>query len=63
MSPYDFVSIDFETANNNLASACSIGLVAVRDLKIVKTFYSLIKPKKLEFSINAPGLNPSPLGE
>lgn len=40
---YDFTCIDFETANNELNSACSIGLVAVKDLKIVKEEYFLIK--------------------
>lgn len=46
----DFVAIDFETANSNLNSACSIGLVAVRDLEIVKKEYYLIKPPTSYFS-------------
>ncbi len=29
----DFISIDFETANNNNNSACSMGLVCVKGLK------------------------------
>lgn len=41
---YEYTAIDFETANNNMYSACSVGLVAVSDLKIVKTDYFLIKP-------------------
>lgn len=41
-SKYDFVSIDFETANSRYDSACSIGLAAVRDMAVVDTFYSLI---------------------
>lgn len=47
---YDFVAIDFETANNNLNSACSIGVVAVKDLKIVEREYYLIKPPTNTFS-------------
>lgn len=46
---YDFVTIDFETANNNLNSACSIGIVAVKDLEIVSREYYLIKPPTEHF--------------
>lgn len=46
---FDFVAIDFETANNLLSSACSIGLVAVKNNEIVDTYHSLIKPNPLEF--------------
>ena len=42
--PLDFTAIDFETANNSAASACSVGLVKVRDGKVVDTAYWLIKP-------------------
>lgn len=41
---YDFSCIDFETANNNMNSACSVGIVAVTDGRIVKSDYFLIKP-------------------
>ena len=41
----DFISIDFETANECPSSVCSIGAVLVRDGEIVNTFYSLIKPE------------------
>lgn len=44
MERYDFIAIDFETANHNYDSACSIGIAAVRDFEIVDTYYSLIKP-------------------
>lgn len=47
----DFVAIDFETANNNYNSACSIGLIAVSNNEIVEEFYSLIKPSILKFDI------------
>lgn len=41
----DFAAIDFETANNEPTSVCSVGIVIVRDGKIVDNFYSLIKPE------------------
>ena len=41
----DFAAIDFETANNERSSVCSVGIVIVRDGKIVDKFYSLIKPE------------------
>ena len=40
----NFAAIDFETANNERSSVCSVGIVIVRDGKIVDKFYSLIKP-------------------
>lgn len=39
-----FVALDFETANQNYSSVCSIGLVIVEDNRIVDSFYELIKP-------------------
>lgn len=47
---YDFCSIDFETATSDLISACSIGIVAVKDNKIVDEYYTLINPLVDEFS-------------
>ena len=41
----DFVAIDFETANGKRTSICSVGVVVVRNGKIVDTFYSLIRPR------------------
>lgn len=41
---YDFIAIDFETANSYYDSACSIGIAAMRGGKVVDKFYSLIKP-------------------
>ncbi|MFT4148218.1 MAG: exonuclease domain-containing protein [Micrococcaceae bacterium] len=40
----DFTAIDFETANGFRGSACSVGLVKVRDGHIVDEDYWLIKP-------------------
>ncbi len=41
----DFVAIDFETANYERSSVCSVGVVVVRGGEIVDTFYSLIRPQ------------------
>ena len=41
----DFAAIDFETANSEPTSICSIGLVIVRDGEICDTFYSLVQPE------------------
>lgn len=41
----DFAAIDFETANNERTSVCSVGVVIVRDGKIADSFYSLIQPE------------------
>jgi len=46
---FDFVAIDFEIANNNLNSACALGLVAVKNLEIVESKYFLICPPSDEF--------------
>lgn len=39
----DFAAIDFETANNERSSVCSVGVVIVRGGEVVDRFYSLIK--------------------
>ena len=41
----DFAAIDFETANNERSSVCSVGIVIVRNGEIVDTYYSLINPE------------------
>lgn len=41
----DFAAIDFETANNERTSVCSVGVVIYRDGVKVDEFYSLIKPE------------------
>jgi len=41
----DFAAIDFETANNERSSVCSVGIVIVRGGEIVDRFYSLINPE------------------
>jgi DNA polymerase-3 subunit epsilon len=40
----NFTAIDFETANGSAASACSVGMVKIRDGRVVDTAYWLIKP-------------------
>lgn len=40
-----FNAIDFETANDHPESICSIGIVFVRDGKIVNRYYSLVHPE------------------
>ncbi|KQP97507.1 MULTISPECIES: 3'-5' exonuclease [unclassified Rathayibacter] len=42
--PIDFTAIDFETANSHGASACSVGLVKVRNGHIVDRAGWLIRP-------------------
>lgn len=42
--PLNFTAIDFETANSSSASACSVGLVKVRDGVVVDRAGWLIKP-------------------
>lgn len=41
----DFAAIDFETANEQLSSVCSVGIVVVRNGTISDKFYSLIQPE------------------
>lgn len=42
----NFIAIDFETANQNMDSVCSLGAVIYKDGKLHKTFYSLINPNQ-----------------
>ena len=41
----DFIAIDFETANREPSSVCSVGVVMVRGGRVADTFYSLIQPE------------------
>lgn len=40
----NFVAIDFETANFQPSSVCSVGICIVKDGEIVDNYYSLIRP-------------------
>ena len=62
--PLDFTAIDFETANSSPASACSVGLVRVRDGEVVATTSWLIRPPAghdefQEWNIKIHGIRPS----
>lgn len=46
----DFVAIDFETANSNRTSICSMGLAFVENGRIVNDMEYLIKPYPFEFN-------------
>lgn len=41
----DFAAIDFETANSQRTSVCSVGVVVVRDGVIADSIYRLIRPR------------------
>ena len=41
----NFTAIDFETANYNPSSICSVGIVIVRDGQIAEKIYRLIRPE------------------
>lgn len=40
----DFAAIDFETANYNRHSICSIGIIIVRDGQVCDSIYELVRP-------------------
>lgn len=40
----DFAAIDFETANGNPSSICSVGVVVVRNGEVSDKYYSLVHP-------------------
>lgn len=46
----DFAAIDFETANYERSSVCSVGLVIVKGGMVVDKFYSLIQPEPNYYS-------------
>ena len=46
----DFIAIDFETANQEPSSVCSVGVVMVRRGQVADTFYSLIQPEPNYYS-------------
>ncbi|TFB50391.1 exonuclease domain-containing protein [Cryobacterium tagatosivorans] len=62
--PLNFTAIDFETANSSAASACSVGMVKVRDGKVVDRAGWFIRPPAghdafLEWNIKIHGIRPS----
>ena len=61
--PLDFTAIDFETANSSNASACAVGLVRVRDGRVVETAGWLIRPPAghdvfFELNVRIHGIRP-----
>ena len=46
----DFAAIDFETANGERSSVCSVGVVVVRNGEVRDSFYSLIQPEPNYYS-------------
>ena len=46
----DFAAIDFETANEQPSSVCSVGVVGVRGGIVADRFYSLIHPEPEYYS-------------
>ncbi|QTQ07693.1 3'-5' exoribonuclease [Macrococcoides canis] len=49
-----FIALDFETANHNAASVCSVGMVKVIDNMMTETFYTLVNP---ETNFNTSNIN------
>ena len=61
MSDMNFTSIDFETANGNRNSACSVAVVVVEHGRMVDSYSSLIKPPEMNFepgNIKIHGITP-----
>ncbi len=61
-----YVAIDFETANNDPVSACSVGLARMEDGRVVDTYYSLINPASRYFSpfnISIHGIRPEDVAD
>ncbi len=46
----DFAAIDFETANQERSSVCSVGIVIVRNGEIIDKLYRLIQPEPNYYS-------------
>ena len=55
------IAIDFETANSNRASPCSIGVTWLDDIRILRTAHRLIRPWGMNFdgmNISIHGIHP-----
>ena len=57
---YEYVAIDFETANSNLTSACAIGIVCAKNGKVALDKYYLINPEEpfSDFNISIHHITP-----
>ena len=47
LAALDFTAIDFETANEQRASACAVGVVRFRNGVLVESFETLLRPREL----------------
>jgi DNA polymerase-3 subunit epsilon len=57
----NFIAVDFETANEQRASACSVGLAWIRDGAVVRIEERMIRPRDMRFSgfnISIHGIRP-----
>lgn len=66
--PVNFTAIDFETANSNSASACSVGLIKVRDGLVVDRAAWLMRPAPefgefLPWNIKIHGIRPEQVAD
>ncbi|MEA5030887.1 MAG: 3'-5' exonuclease [Sphaerochaeta sp.] len=61
-----YVAIDFETANNDPISACSVGLAKMENGRVVDSYYTLINPPSSYFSpmnISIHGIRPEQVAD
>lgn len=68
MVSLNFTAIDFETANSSAASPCAVGLVKVREGKVVDDFVAVFMPPEpfshfSEFNIRVHGIRPSDVAD
>mgnify|MGYP001282467593 FL=1 len=61
----NFIAMDFETANYQTHSACSLALVMVKNSQIVGEYYSLIQPETEFFwkNIQIHGIHPEDVAD
>jgi DNA polymerase III, epsilon subunit and related 3''-5'' exonucleases len=58
----NFIAIDFETANEKRNSACSIGIVVVKNGHVIEKIHYLIRPEEMRFmpiNIGIHGIRPA----
>ena len=61
MSLMNFTSIDFETANANRNSACSVAVVVIEKGRMTDSYNTLIRPPEMNFeegNIKIHGITP-----
>ena len=61
----NYIAIDFETANEKRNSPCSIGIVVVKNGRIIEKIHYLIRPKEMRFmpiNIGIHGIRPAMVG-